>query len=135
MAVMQRAGLLRERISLQSRTQTRSSQGSFINSFTTMATVAASVVPVENMEFQASNKPLDRTTHIIRIRFFAGLTASMRLLYRGRYLNIVGIKNLEERRKIIELQCQEIPLDGESMLDDDGLPMLDDDGNPMFEED
>ena len=132
MAVSQQAGELRERVSIQMRTQAKTAHGSMANTWVTLATVWAGVVPVGGSEFQDANAQVSQVTHKVRIRYFAGLSAAMRFLYRGRTLNILKVINLEERKIMQDVDCKEVTNEGTEMLDDSDVVMLDDNGNAMY---
>jgi SPP1 family predicted phage head-tail adaptor len=100
------AGLLRERITVQQPTETRNRLGESVFEWSTFATVWASVQGVTSREaLLAGQQQLD-ITHRVRLRFLDGLTAKMRLSWRGRTLEIVSLLE-QENRTIHELLCQE----------------------------
>lgn len=105
----QPAGELRHRVSIQTRTNARTTQGGFTPTWATAATVWANVEPLSDSEFTKDDKQNENVTHKVRIRFYSGLDTTMRFLYRStRQLNIISIRNIDERRKIMECLCKEV---------------------------
>lgn len=102
-----RAGRLRRRVTIQSRTLTRDDRGGATPTYATAATVWASVEPVTGREVWQAQQAQSNVTHVVTIRHYDGLTVRHRLLFRGRTLNIDSISNFEERDRYMELRCVE----------------------------
>jgi SPP1 family predicted phage head-tail adaptor len=47
-------------------------------------------------------------THLARGRYRADVTTQTRLLYEGRVLNILTVRDLDERHRTLELVCAEV---------------------------
>lgn len=103
-----RAGPLRQRITIEQRTLGASSEtGEPLRVWTTFTTAWASVSPMSAKELFFAEAVTPEATHLITMRYQAGVTSAMRVKHRGRYLNIVSIRNIDERRREIELLCKE----------------------------
>jgi SPP1 family predicted phage head-tail adaptor len=74
---------------------------------TTFATVWASVDGVSAREYLLSGQQQVDISHRVRMRYLAGLTQSMRILWLGRTLEIISVLE-RENRTIHELICQEV---------------------------
>ncbi len=46
-------------------------------------------------------------THVLRLRHYAGLTTSHRILLEGRALNILAVVNVGERNRELLVTCKE----------------------------
>lgn len=103
---MIKAGELRERVTVQSAIQTTNSLGESIPTWSTFATVWASVEGVTARELLLAGQQQTEISHRVRLRFLTGLNQQMRLAWRGRTLEIISILE-HENRSIHELICQE----------------------------
>jgi len=102
------AGELRERVTVLAPTETRSRMGEVVLAYdTTFATVWASVDGVSAREYLLSGQQQVDISHRVRMRYLAGLTQSMRILWLGRTLEIISVLE-RENRTIHELICQEV---------------------------
>lgn len=109
---MIRAGQLRHRIDVQNRSVTLDSFGGQPLTWTTFATVWADVLPMSAREREASQAINVEVSHEITVRYrsdFADpkVMASRRIVYRGRYFNIQGIGNVDERNREMTIWAQE----------------------------
>jgi SPP1 family predicted phage head-tail adaptor len=100
-------GKLRDRITIEEKTQVEDGSGGFSETWSTFATVWAEVLPTSSAERFFAEKLEMTTTHKVRIRYLAGLSSSMRINLGARVLKIQGIVNLEERDRFLELKCEE----------------------------
>jgi SPP1 family predicted phage head-tail adaptor len=100
------AGTLRDRVTVQQATEARNRLGESILSFSTFAEVSASVQGVSAREFLLAGQQQVEVSHRVRMRYLNGLTPQMRLLWRGRTLEIISILE-HENRSVHELICQE----------------------------
>jgi SPP1 family predicted phage head-tail adaptor len=103
-----RAGQLRHKITIQNTTVTQDSYGSKVDTWAIFATVWASVEPVSGREYFESAKLNAEITHRVRIRYTAGVTPDMKILYGDRTFNIKSVINREERNRDMELMCAEV---------------------------
>ena len=101
---MMNAGRLDQRVTLQQKSVTRAANGEEVVSWTPVATVWAEVRQIRGKEFFAAAQMQDATDVRVRIRYRAGVTRDMRLLWRGASLDIVAVIELG-RKEALELMC------------------------------
>ena len=106
MAVM--AGKLRHRITLQTPVEARNGYNEAITTWSTVATVWASVEPISGREFFAAEHVQSEVTHRVRMRWQSGITPDMRVLFDSRVLKVEAVINYGERRTDLQLMCQEV---------------------------
>lgn len=102
-----RLGEMRHRISLQDKTITKQ-EGIAKESWTTGAAVWASIADISGKEFFQAAAVQSEVTTRIRIRFRAGITPAMRVLYGSRVFAILSVIDKDERHREIELMCKEV---------------------------
>lgn len=104
-----RAGQLRHTIEIQQKTKTADGMGSFTESWSEFATVRAAIWPVSAKEIISNQQNKQQITSKIRIRFLEGVTASMRVLFGTRRLEIVAPPiNPDEKNIMLDLLCSEV---------------------------
>ena len=92
------AAQLDKRIIIQSKTVTTGSDGSLSDSWTDDATVCVQFMKAASREFLAAQQVNSDVTHVLKFRFREGVTASHRLKFGTRIMNIAGPPiNTEER--------------------------------------
>jgi SPP1 family predicted phage head-tail adaptor len=102
------AGQLRERVTVLQGRESRSRMDEVVMVYdTTFATVWASVQGVSAREYLQAGQQQVEISHKVKMRYLTGLSAQMRLSWRGRTLQIISILE-HENRSIHELICQEI---------------------------
>lgn len=105
-----RVGRLRHRLRIQEPTQTRTGSGGFTHSWSTVAVVWAGVWPLVGREYMEARRVDADVTHEVRIRHRDGLTPSHQFVFdndTSRVLNIVSIRNVEERGRELIVMCRE----------------------------
>ena len=106
-----RAGLLRNKIIIQSPTESRDTIGGVTKTWATFAEAWASIEPISQREFDRSDQTRADASHKIVIRFVSGVLPTFRVAWTvsgtTRYFNIVGIANTDERSKTITLMAME----------------------------
>ena len=103
-------GPLRERVTLQSQSTTRSSTGASTKTWTTVATVWASVEPQTGKAFFAADQEQSEQQIRVRIRYSTdvnGINTSWRVKHGSRYYDIVSVANHQERDRLYTLHCIE----------------------------
>lgn len=72
--------------------------------------VFALVMPVNDrvMERIAGNAVLSASTHVVEMRYHDGVTTKCRLVFKGRYLNVRGVQNVDEADDVTRLFCEEV---------------------------
>jgi SPP1 family predicted phage head-tail adaptor len=99
-------GRLRERITIEQSTEKRNSFGETTQSWATFATRWASVQGISSREFLLSGQQQTEITHRIRLRYVEGLTHQMRIVWRGRVLEIASLLEHNNRSEH-EMLCTE----------------------------
>ena len=100
------AGTLRDRVTVQQATENRNRLGESISEWTAFEVVWASVQGVSAREFLLAGQQQVEVSHRVKMRYLNGLSPQMRLLWRGRTLEIISILE-HENRSVHELICQE----------------------------
>jgi SPP1 family predicted phage head-tail adaptor len=104
---MVRAGRLSERVIIQTSTEARDSLGQAIPTWTTFATRWASIEPLRGDELFKAQTINAELTHQVRIRYIAGVTPKMRVLYGTRILRILQVADVFEEHRELVLLCAE----------------------------
>ena len=102
-----RAGLLRHRIELQQKAETRDPTGGTTRTWTTQRTVWAQILPLRGQERFEAQQVEGRTTMKIRIRYYSPIDATWRAKKGNRIFNINAVLNITEGRFTHELHCTE----------------------------
>jgi SPP1 family predicted phage head-tail adaptor len=100
------AGKLRERVTIQQASESRTAMGEVVQSWATYSERWASVEGISSRELLQMGQAQTEASHRVRLRYVDGLTASMRLQWRGRTLEIVSLLEHDNRTEH-ELLCQE----------------------------
>lgn len=103
---MIRPGELRERVTIQSSTETRNALGEATLSWGDLTTRWASVEGVSSREAIFNGRQDVNITHRVRLRYVDGLTHNMRLIWRGKTLEITSLLEHANRSEH-ELICSE----------------------------
>jgi SPP1 family predicted phage head-tail adaptor len=112
-----RAGVLRHRITIQSRSSGRDALGGQVPTWSDVATVWADVQPLSGRELLAAQANKSELTHTVTIRYQSQFSdpkvmAAMRILYAARIFNIHASIDPDERHIALELACGEGLNDG-----------------------
>ncbi len=103
-----RIGPLNKRVAIRSVSSTQDDYNEPVLSWSTDATVWASVEPISGRELLAADQQHAETTHRIRMRYQPSttVTAEKRLLYDSRIFEIVSVIDKKERKHMLELLCK-----------------------------
>jgi len=101
-------GDLRRRITIQQQSSIQDSYGEPVNTWTDIATVWASVNPINGREFFAGMQVKSEITTRITIRYLSTVKSSMRAIYRDITYDIQSVIDLNERHREMELMCREL---------------------------
>ena len=117
MTIFIRAGTLRKRVSIQSRSTALDSFGGQSTTWATIATVWAEIVALSGREVMLAQAERVEVSHTITMRyqpiFAAPITvAAYRVLYQGRIFNVRSSENVDERNRVILFTCNEGLNDG-----------------------
>jgi SPP1 family predicted phage head-tail adaptor len=86
------SGRLRHKVSLQQLTETQNQEtGAMVKAWIEVAEVWARIEPLSAREFIAASATQSEVTARITIRYRAGVTAKMRIVYRDKIYNIAGV--------------------------------------------
>jgi SPP1 family predicted phage head-tail adaptor len=102
-----RIGRLRHRIAIERVTETRDTDGSVIETWSTYATVQASIDPISGREYFAAQSVQADLTHRIVMRYLSGIVPKMRVKYGSRIFDILSVINVSERNRELQLMCRE----------------------------
>lgn len=103
-----RAGQLRHRVALQRPVSTRNSFGEVTLAWETYAERWAAVEPISGRERLLAAQVQAQLTHRVLLRPL-DVTVSPRdqVAYRGRVLKVEAVRDLEERGRLLVLDCRE----------------------------
>ena len=102
------AGQLRHRVTVQSVGSTVDDYGDLSNSWSTDASVWASIEPASGSEQDIAGELSGVVTHKIKIRYRSGVTSNSRLVFDSRTFEIESVRNWQERNVYLELLCKEV---------------------------
>lgn len=99
-------------IAIQAPTEVGDSAGDVAETFATIATCYAIIKPASGRESLYSQQLQSPHTHKVTIRYLAALMpppvgCKHRILYEGRLLNIVAVRDPDEGKRYLELTCDE----------------------------
>lgn len=99
---------LRHRLTLQQESRTPDGDGGYARSWSDVADVWAEIIPlsgnaVYGKETTVAAQLQAEISHRVLLRYRAGVTAGMRLLFGTRAFNIVSVANRNEESEVLEL--------------------------------
>ena len=103
-----RAGTLRNRIVIQKVTETQSSSGAILESWTTFKTIWAEVEPRNGREIFSGAQMVEELSLVLKIRYSPNVVPKMRIFWRGRVFDILGVINVYGAGKEMMLACREL---------------------------
>lgn len=102
------AGKLRNRVILQEPIRANDG-GQMVATWSAVAAdVPAAIEPLRGREAIVAKQVQATTTHKITLRYRAGVTAKMRIVWSGRVFSIDAIANLEEANRVLEILATEV---------------------------
>jgi len=106
---MIKAGKLRHRIGIYEPHRERDELGGFKESFTEIMRIWGDIEPKRSSKVVHNQRFRQETTHIITIRYiFKDLKSDLLLNYKDRVFDILGIINIDERSRKMEIEVKEI---------------------------
>lgn len=102
-----RAGRLRHRLVLQSKTETRDSYGGSVITWTTQTTVWGAIEPLSGREYLAQRQVQAEAKVRIVIRYHSTIDETWRVKHGGLYYDIVDVLNENTRDRQLILMCRE----------------------------
>jgi SPP1 family predicted phage head-tail adaptor len=104
-----RAGLLRQRVTIQSMTAGTDGQGGTTKTFATLASsVPAAVLPLSGIENVAAGKQTSELRTKVTIRYRSDIGVAQRIVWGSRTLEIGSIQDPDGRRRSLDLLCAEV---------------------------
>lgn len=103
-----RAGRLRQRVTIQQKSVARDGYGAETVTWTTLATVWASVEPLRGREFSEMRQTQAAIDTRIRLRFREDIEPQMRASWDGHTYDIEAIIQPAYDRRETQLMCQEV---------------------------
>lgn len=101
-------GKLRHKVQLQQRADVQDSAGDMIPAWPTIAEIWAEIVPMSAREFREAAAEQSEVRGRIVIRYRDNVDASMRIVHRGMYYNILGVMpDAESGREHLTLMTAE----------------------------
>lgn len=104
---MIRAGMLRHRVTIQAQTSSEDSIGQPIKTWHDVGTYWAAVIPLRGREAEQARQIKAEATHKVVLRGIGRVTPEMRLLFKGRILDVIEALDREERGRELNLLCVE----------------------------
>lgn len=101
------SGQMRERVTIQSPVTEQSPFGEATTDWVDAGEVWASVRGLSSREVLQAQQANAIVTHVIRIRFFPGITHQHRLIWRGRTMEISSLME-RETRTVHEIMAREV---------------------------
>ena len=98
--------MMRHQVKLQSPSHTTDTGGGAAKTYTTLALLWANIKPVSNKEGVRQGKVQETQTHHITIRFRSDIGTNYRIRYDSDNYNIKFIKNIDNRNRYLELECE-----------------------------
>ena len=98
---------MRHRVTIQEATETRASDGSVTQAWSTFAVVYAEIVPLSGSEDYVAQGLNAATVYRISTRYVEGVVPKMRIIWGDREFEIIGVRNLDERNRFLVMDCQE----------------------------
>lgn len=97
------AGKLDKRITFQSKAESLDSWGGTIWTWSNVATVWAKKRPLRGRELIAAQAAQSESTDMFYARYMSGLDTSMRIVFGGKYYDIISIVNVNEENVELEI--------------------------------
>lgn len=101
------AGKLRHTITIQSKTITTDTFGGTVETWSDVASVAASVEPLQGRELASAQTVNAETTTRITIRYRAGVIPANRITFEGKFYNITSVIDPDLRHRELVIMASE----------------------------
>ena len=105
-------GTLRHRVQLQQKIMSTEPAGGHATTYVPIATVWASISSKSGGDYRGADSRGAKISHVVMLRFRNDLTVGDRILYGGRSLEILFVKDLNGRKAYLECACQEMLVTG-----------------------
>lgn len=100
-------GAFRHRFNIESLTRTTDAGGGSASSWSTFATMWGNITPLNGSENYQADQVQASYTHVVTVRYLAGVKPSMRILYGSRVFQIHSVANIGENSRYLKLLCEE----------------------------
>lgn len=102
-----RAGWLNKRISIEQPVRTQNDYGEYVETWSEVRKVWASIEPLRGEEYIASKTMQAGVDHRIRMRYQADLTPKQRIKYGNRIFEIESVIHVREAKVETQAMCRE----------------------------
>ena len=110
-----RAGALRHRVTIRSRSGSRGAYGSATTTWSDYHSCRASIRALRSREVQSDSQRQGEVTHEVTIRYKAGVIPAMRMTFSDggttRHFDIRGVRIPDQAHRIMFLDCAELDSD------------------------
>lgn len=103
-----KAGDLDKRATIQYPAKSKNGFGEDIETWTDLDTIWCSIEPVSGAEKWLQQERISEATSKVRMRHRANLDSTMRLHYKNRYLQFLGVMNIGENNIELLIPCKEV---------------------------
>jgi len=103
-----RAGSLKHQIKIQEPTKTVDSMGSHTTNWSTYISTRAQILPVKGMEAIEHRKLEHHNVNKFWLRYYPNITADMRIKFNKRTYEILSVRNVEEKNRLVEITADEL---------------------------
>lgn len=100
-------GKLRHRVTIEKYTETRSSAGQVLKTYTTSSTRWAQIRPLTTKEILQAQQIHAEITHELFLRYPLDVSTKDRVIYNSRTFEIIGVTIINEENRFIKLNCVE----------------------------
>lgn len=104
---MVRAGGLRRRVTIQQRSDAQDTFGEADPTWTTLATVWASIEPMQGSEMMGGGLEMDSTPYVFRVRYSTTITAlnpkTHRISWNSQTFDITSVNNADQRNREMQI--------------------------------
>jgi SPP1 family predicted phage head-tail adaptor len=109
---MIRAGELRQRVTIQTAAAGTDARWGTVEDWQDVDTVWAKVVPRAATEVTDAKGQQSTVTHDVTMRYRPDVTSKARLVWQGRTLEIVGVVDVDARKRELSIEATERPTNG-----------------------
>lgn len=105
-----RAGQLRHWVTLETQTTGPDGRGGFLQTWTPLSpsVVKAAIESVPGSERPIAGTVLSGATHVVTMRYHAGVTTKTRIRFGTRTFAVSGLANIDERSRELRVECSEV---------------------------
>ena len=100
------AGKLRHYVNIETPTRTKSGSGSVTIAWTLFKRVWAGIETLKGYEKQTAEAAWPGSDSKVSIRYISGVLPTMRIVYNDQIYSVLGINDIDQRHRSIELTCQ-----------------------------